>query len=287
MTRAWGTGSSILMVAFAAAFAPGCGDSGGGNDPADADVGLDVEGGADADGDVAADADEDVTPDTEGGADADGDDDGATDGDEDGGADTDGDEDGGADDGGPTGLPVGAPCTSGEECLDGGVAGECVRALVGLTFPDGYCTAIGCSGDADCPGGATDAACLPAVGYSWCADRCDVSAPDCRTGYICVDPDLIGPIPAVCLPVCIDDEDCPEGQLCDTTGSPRICREATGADNGAACAGSSECAVGSSCVPENSSFVGVWPASGPPGGICIQSCLDDSECTNGGACVVV
>ncbi|MBI5488528.1 MAG: hypothetical protein HY905_14440 [Deltaproteobacteria bacterium] len=254
---------------LAAGLVPACGDSGGGNDASDAEIAPEVEG--------SADADVDVEPETEVGPDADAD----------GGADADADGDADADDGGPSGLPVGSPCTFGEECLDGTAAGECVRALIGLTFPDGYCTALGCTDDADCPGGATDAACVPAIGFRWCAHRCDTAAPDCRTGYVCVDPDAIGPVPALCLPVCRTDDDCPTGQTCDTTASPPICRETAGADNGSACAGSAECAVGSSCVPENSSFVGVFPASGPPGGICIQDCLTDSECTNGGSCVVV
>ena len=251
--------------------AAGCGDDGSRltGDAADSEFVETVD-------DVAADADADtVEPDVAADADAD--------------ADVGADADAGdvvPDDGGPSLLPVGSACTDGAECADGAVPGDCIRAFVGLTFPDGYCTGFGCRSAADCPGGAADTVCLvDEHGFGWCADRCRPSAPDCRSGYICVDPDATGPAEAACLPLCRTNADCAAGQVCDTTGSPPICRDPDGARNGGACADGAGCAVGSACVAEDSSFVGVFPASGPPGGVCIQACLADADCTNGGVCV--
>jgi hypothetical protein len=274
-------------------------DGGGSHLTGDAADGEFVEAAdADADPDVAADADADADPDLPDlGPDADADPDVAADADADAdpdlpdlGPDADADPDvaadADADDGGPVLLPVGSPCSDGEECVDGVVAGECLRSLVGLTFPGGYCTGLGCATAADCPGGAGDTYCMPGEsGPGWCADRCDPTAPDCRTGYVCVDPDPTGPLDAVCLPICRTTADCPAGQVCDTASRPPICRDPAAAGNGAACTGSAECAPGSACVAEDASFVGPFPASGPPGGVCIQACLADGDCTNGGVCV--
>ncbi len=92
---------------------------------------------------------------------------------------------------------VGGPCESAADCGDDGAL--CVtRVGAGgfeLTFPSGYCSIAGCSGDADCPEGS---GCLSAAGMNACLALCE-DENDCRAdeGYTC---GSFGTPNAFCLP---------------------------------------------------------------------------------------
>ncbi|MDI7266426.1 MAG: hypothetical protein QME96_00330 [Myxococcota bacterium] len=263
------TARVVLLSGLALAWAgtTSCGESASTTPDA---VGEDAGGEADVPPDDDADVEDVEPPD---GADGD-DDDGTTE------VETIGDAD--ADDGGPLGLPVGSPCTDGSECRDGAVPGECFEVLGPMVFPGGYCSALGCTSDDDCPGGAGQALCFGGGDRpGWCLDRCNPAAPDCRSGYNCIDVDGPGPMSAGCLPLCLDNDDCPPGQTCDRSSEMPVCRAGAGAPNGEACATPGDCASGSSCAPERGGMFGGWP-----GGFCTQQCLIDADCTNGGVCAL-
>lgn len=181
------------------------------------------------------------------------------------------------------GRAIGAPCSLAEQCADGLVPAECLTMVWAIEAPNGYCTAIGCHDDADCPGGAEVAACAELYGgVRACFRRC-ASEADCRIdeGYRCIDPDGDDSAPRVCLPFCRANTDCTEPDMaCDTHGRPPLCHDATGRQNGEPCAHHSDCAAGSYCLAERALFGG-WPK-----GYCTQDCLTEEECGNGGTCIL-
>ncbi|MBI5501240.1 MAG: hypothetical protein HY907_13420 [Deltaproteobacteria bacterium] len=272
---------TLMLVAFGAAALTACGDSttnlsGDADGATEADTTLDVEDGDEAETapDVAADADigtdADADPDADSSADAEAE------------AETEAEAEAEAD-GGPTGAPIGAPCAAADDCLDGAVPAECLRESFGAAWPDGYCSAIGCRDDAECPGGPPGAICVgTGGGMPLCFATCDSALDDCRTGYHCLDPDGPGLLAGVCLPACRDDGDCAAGETCDTGDGLPVCRSTAGAANGGACVTLADCASGSGCHPE-SETTGM---SGWPGGLCTQGCQADADCTNGGVCAL-
>jgi hypothetical protein len=91
--------------------------------------------------------------------------------------------------------------------------------------------------------------------------RCDPSANDCASGWLC-EPG-IAPAP-VCYPGCATDADCPMGSRCgDGVSGVRECYSPT-SSVGNACTTSSECPNGGYCLDESS-----W---GTPGGTCVTFC---------------
>lgn len=198
-----------------------------------------------------------------------------------GSPDADGPPDGDVSDTGPTEGSVGAACERAEDCSGGVVPAECLRMLWALEMPGGYCTALICARDAECPGGDALAACVDVLpGLPACLDRCDPPVDPCRDGYRCIDPDGGGPSPRVCLPFCERDEDCPAGQTCAADRLPPLCHRLAAEQNGAACRSHADCRPGSWCFAETATYGGF------PGGMCTQFCLRDGDCANGGACVV-
>jgi len=181
------------------------------------------------------------------------------------------------------GRAVGAPCNHAEQCADGPVPGECLTMVWAIEAPNGYCTAIGCHDDADCPGGAAAAACAELYGgVRACFRRCEVEI-DCRNseGYRCIDPDGDDPAPSVCLPFCRGNEDCTGTNVaCDMGGHPPLCHDEAGHRNGEPCVHHADCAAGSYCLAERALFGG-WPR-----GYCTQDCLSEEDCGNGGTCVI-
>jgi hypothetical protein len=263
----------LLAAALAAA---GCGDDttatddGGGEMP---DGEVEAEPDVGPDGDADAPLDEPEAEEAGGDADADADLPGE--------AEAEVGADGDADDGGPVGAPVGAPCAEAGDCLDGVVPAECLGSWIRIPFPDGYCSAMGCLSDADCPGGAAAAFCAvdEGDGPALCLDRCTEGLDDCREGYNCMDLDDTGPAPFVCVPFCADVSDCAPGETC--VGEPPLCYPTAGGEtNGGACVEITDCVLGSFCLAEDSVM------SGWPGGLCTQECLEDAQCTNGGVCVL-
>jgi hypothetical protein len=128
-----------------------------------------------------ADADADVAPD------AAGDDGGAAD--DRGGAETPDAPPEADRDGALAGTPghIGGACGSDADCVDEGAT--CLRTLAGiLTFPNGYCSVIGCPapGPWSCPAGAS-CQCDPS-GDCMCLMSCTSSA-QCRSseGYVCTE----------------------------------------------------------------------------------------------------
>lgn len=124
----------------------------------------------------------------------------------------------------------GEPCTDDDDCL-----GTCAT-----TWPEGYCTQIGCEA-ASCGEGAT---CLAQRG----AD-------------------------SFCAADCVTDDDCREGYACGTFGRfndpnrPRMCTPITGAADGEACEGRRDCQSGM-CLD--------WPG----GYCTTYGCRSSDECSN-------
>ncbi|MBM4370335.1 MAG: hypothetical protein FJ098_01690 [Deltaproteobacteria bacterium] len=119
--------------------------------------------------------------------------------------------------GNPDAVPpgaVGAACAMDKDCADGAVC---------FDWPGGYCTVLGCTGDAACPDGA---ACLPLLeNGTGCFDRCGGPG-ECRPGYGCKGvPDAAGGAAGICHP----------------TGTQQL-------PAGATCTGHGDCAGDLSCV---------------------------------------
>jgi hypothetical protein len=73
-----------------------------------------------------------------------------------------------------------------------------------VTFPGGYCTAVGCPTPGSGEGCGLESICYddPLAADNYCADRCTAvgGVGECRTGYQCVDTD---PDVATTTPGCV------------------------------------------------------------------------------------
>jgi hypothetical protein len=135
--------------------------------------------------------------------------------------------------------------------------------------------AAGVDGRESCPAGA---ALVSAEGA--CHPLCGAGHGPCGRGYLCVPTDGV----TVCLPGCLTDDDCDDGQpVCNTiTGRCEGARHRPGAV-GAACAVAGDCASGL-CLSDADSE-GAFP-----GGTCLADCTADGErqpCPGGGVCTGV
>jgi hypothetical protein len=142
---------------------------------------------------------------------------------------------------------VGAPCEKHSDCG----AGRCQRAGATATYPDGYCSAA-CLSDADC---GAEGVCTPpaAGGAGSCSLRCGTDG-DCRAGYRCRTNN---------------------GQLQCVPGAAPLADGVVGA----ACKADADCGgAAMSCAARLGNLDSV-------GGYCTQTCVDASDCGEGGACV--
>jgi kumamolisin len=139
-------------------------------------------------------------------------------------------------------------------------------ADAGPLVPYDSCAEIGCPAGSICD---TDP-----EGPSYCFTACDpVDAGSCGSGNVCTLDDAGG---GRCLPGCLSDDDCGDGQVCDSCA--QSCQTAGNqtARIGDACATDSDCAEGASCL-NSSSF---------SGGYCTQFC-DGCACPTGAMCVAL
>ncbi len=180
--------------------------------------------------------------------------------------------------------PVGAACAS-DTCIGN-------LCITDTGWPDGYCT------QTDCDLGAPDTSCLayggdgycydfgdPGSPFGACLDTCDPAAPDCRTGYECVD---LGTGVAVCVPgapagdpvgtACADETTC-SGNYCilDADGWPAGYCTQTDCDLAA---------PDSSCLAYGGDgYCYDFGDPGSPFGVCLDQCdLAAPDCRSGYDC---
>lgn len=96
-------------------------------------------------------------------------------------------------------VPVGESCRGDATC---GAHGTCLVDDATDEFPDGYCSAIGCSAASPCPPGSV---CFRGE-TSFCLQACSGEAP-CRAGYICSE--------GACVPGCRVNADCGATMFCN------------------------------------------------------------------------
>jgi len=159
-------------------------------------------------------------------------------------------------------LPVGAPCTDAAQCL----GNTCLTAANG--FPDGYCTRSACDTgpwDSVCLPYGGDGYCIDVGGAARCFDGCNPNAPDCRTGYYCLD---IGSGIGICYPgPACGNSIIESGEECDppSPGScTSTCQGVGIAPIGAVCTSALDC-LGNACLTND---------SGWPGGYCTYAGCD-------------
>lgn len=95
-------------------------------------------------------------------------------------------------------LPVGAPCSTDDQCQPGG-SGAAVCLTDG--YQGGYCAVADCAAHGhDCPGNGSSSQCV-STPANRCLKLCSLDV-DCRSGYACQSlPDAAGHGSAtVCLP---------------------------------------------------------------------------------------
>jgi len=99
--------------------------------------------------------------------------------------------------------PLGAPCSTDEQC------GTLDCLSEGGLFMGGYCGLTPCGSDDVC---GTSGACLPAFGGYYCLLECAGSF-GCRLNYLCAEIEGV----SACLPRCRDHSDCQDGEtpICD------------------------------------------------------------------------
>jgi hypothetical protein len=286
-------GASLLLVCAVtlAALVIGCGSERATNPQSDGQVPADAGDG----GPVVDDAGPEVLPPEDGGG--------------------DGGRDGGDAGDAAAKAPVGAACAAASECQ----GSYCITAAQG--FPDGYCTHRQCDlgmPAQSCLGYGGDGFCVDIgdVGdpYGLCFDRCDVQAPDCRTGYEC--DAMGGTLGGICLPTPVCGNDVVErGEECEPPGTSTCnatCQGTGTAAIGAPCASAADC-TGDYCFAAADG----WPAgycsqrdcdlaaettscqayggdglcldvgdTGAPYGMCFDRCnLQSPDCRNGYECV--
>jgi hypothetical protein len=111
---------------------------------------------------------------------------------------------------GPCRSIVGADCDATADCRDDLICTTAQADPLGSAFPDGYCTATGCSSDDDCP---YESVCRtpPGTETAICMQTCETES-DCRfnQGYTCLGPTDCG--------------ETNDRQACgDFVGSQRLC----------------------------------------------------------------
>ena len=155
---------------------------------------------------------------------------------------------------------AGAVCGSDADCDD--------ICILDDSFPQGYCTSLGCS-EGDC---GTNGTCLDiGDGNTACFASCAIGGTDCRDGYTCQDDGggggVCAPEPAAVGSACDDDADC-SGAQCLGVGDGYC----TGG-----CEDDAGCPDGNIC-----SLFGEF---GENIGICTPECSSDADCRDGLLCV--
>src|SRR5262249_22923391 len=151
-----------------------------------------------------------------------------------------------------------------------------------------------CSADGDCPHGTCTTTTMSAFGMSttypggYCTGRC-LEAADCGQGGVCT-PGFAGGTGG-CYRGCSSDSDCDrEGYRCRTVamgvmgcspGSPPLGDDVAGKT----CSADGDCGAGKCAMTLTSGtgFIGRMLAA--PGGYCTGSCVDNSDCGAGAACI--
>ncbi len=149
-------------------------------------------------------------------------------------------------------VPPGGSCGTDEQCM-GGQNAYCVKQE---GFVGGYCIVVGCTTDADCPGGGVCRQVLT-NNRSACVGPCGEDG-TCRAGYGCID-NQQHTWDGACFPSCATDEDCPGDLGCrpSDTWSGQVCRD-----------------VSNECSPEN--VHGDCPA----GQVCHEGTCEDFQCND-------
>jgi hypothetical protein len=114
-----------------------------------------------------------------------------------------------------------------------------------------------------CPPGA---ACIDGL----CSLECAQDS-ECATDFVCSDDEL-----GVCLPACVDHNDCGQGEVCNPDTS--ICELDTDGKVGSPCSEPDDCVDGGFCLSEMMGF---------PRGYCTRTCGTDQDCEGDDRCVFI
>ena len=147
-----------------------------------------------------------------------------------------------------------------------------------------------CTSDADC--GAGDCLTGPDWPDGYCTVNCDEDCGDA----VCLDQ-------TICAARCNSDDECRSGYMCDNVGAAasRVCVVASGAPDGEACAGDTDCAGGSCITDWDGGYCTTVGCTNyvdcarqgnenrclqnPRGdNFCVRICEQDSECRPGFVC---
>ena len=160
--------------------------------------------------------------------------------------------------------PLYSPCTSRSQCMGGTVA-SCLTTTDG--YPGGLCSRS-CSSDADCDGGI----CYSLTAGMRCIPSCTTPS-ECRDGYQCQG--IVGRDDRACFPWCSTNADCMPSSCNMWTRRCGSSGDTTRADNGGACAVSTQCRSGRCSTELNDMMM----PTGYLDGICFSLCTipPDSE----------